>query len=77
MPDRPARSDGSARSAGSARSECSSLTIRTHEDYRDAWERIRQLEGVRPSAARDHELAALKAAVHDYEPRQTPLRPSR
>lgn len=71
MPDGPIKSDGSARS------ECPSMTIRTHEDYRDAWERIRQLEGVRPSAARDHELAALKAAVQDYEPRQTPLRPSR
>lgn len=62
MPDSPARS------------ETPSRTIRTHEDYRNACERIGQLEGIRASAVRDLELAALKTAIHDYEPRQTPLR---
>ncbi|MGO4736806.1 hypothetical protein AB4099_09695 [Bosea sp. 2KB_26] len=59
------------------RSEPVTVTLRTHEDYRDACERIGQLEGIRPSAARDRQLAALRAAIHAYEPRQTPLRTSR
>lgn len=64
-------------SATPYRSDEMTVTLRTHEDYRNACERIGQLEGIRPSAARDRLLEALRTAIHDYEPRQTPLRTSR
>lgn len=56
--------------APTPRPEAPTATIRTHEDYRRAYERIGQLEGVRPSRVRDLELQTLRAAVHAYEPRQ-------
>lgn len=59
------------------KAEAVTMTLRTHEDYRNACERLGQLEGLRPSAVRDLQLAALRTAIHNYEPRQTPLRSSR